>query len=242
MVAGRVRHLQPPLDILLIPTADDEIYPVSTDDPTLEDGRLDELAARHGVTVAEVRRMMGPQRIERHGRQNAGPRFADPRAQGVVDVPTPSILAQSEPVATEDSPAVDDAQLEALGASLGVTIGDVRRMIEVAGPRRDGAYRGQLDVNEIRRRYEAGECLATIGAAMFASYTALRHAMVRTGIPTRLGPGPAGSRRGPLRSIDADEVRRRWEAGESVPAIARAIAASDEGVRLVMDREGMERR
>jgi hypothetical protein len=32
-------------------------------------------------------------------------------------------------------------------------------------------YRGRLDVDEVRRRYEAGESLAEIGAAMGASLT-----------------------------------------------------------------------
>jgi len=197
--------------------------------PTLEDGRLDELAARHGVTIAEVRRMGGPQRIER-------PRVA-------VVVPDEGPSEAGPPMTGAEEPAApDEGPLEELAASLGVTVGDVRRMIEVAGPRPDGRYRGRLDVSEIRRRYEAGESLAEIGAAMGASDTTVRNAMVRVGIPTRPGPRPAGERRGPLRRLDVEEIRRRWEAGETMVVIAKAIGASLAGVRRAMDRNGIDRR
>jgi hypothetical protein len=214
--------------------------PTGRHDPTLDDGCLDELATRHGVTIAEVRRMMGPQRVARRDPPNSGTSAAV--GADLVDVRVPAIPTPTQAAVPEDSSGLDDGRLEELAASLGVTFGDVRRMIEVAGPRRDGSYRGQLDVAEIRRRYEAGESLATIGAAMHASDTAVRHAMVRAGIPTRPGPRPAGERRGPPRRIDVDDVRRRSQAGETIPAIARAMGASPRGVRLVMDRNGIGRR
>jgi hypothetical protein len=196
----------------------------------LEDGRLDDLASRHGVTIADVRRRMGPQRIEH-------PHAAAVDTDEVLSPPQ----AGESPVAAEESSALDDGRLEELAASLGVTVGDVVRMIEVAGPRRDGRYRGRLDVEEIRRRYQASESLAEIGAAMSASGTAVRHAMIRAGIPTRPGPRPAGERRGPLHRLDVEEIRRRREAGETVAAIAKAMGASISGVRCVMDRNGIDR-
>jgi hypothetical protein len=202
------------------------------DRSTLEDGRLDELAARDGLTIAEVRRMMGPQQIER------------PTAAGVVDTDEVVGPPQAGPLETVDGDpaALDDGRLEELAASLGVTLGDVARMIQVAGPRRDDRYRGRLDVEEVRRRYEAGESLAAIGAAMGASDTTVRHAMVRVGIPTRPGPRPAGERRGPLQRLDVAEIRRRYQAGETIKGIARAIGASESGVGRAMDRIGIARR
>jgi hypothetical protein len=197
---------------------------------TLEDGRLDELAARYGLTIAEVRRMMGPQQIER-------------LSAAVVDVDEvgrPFAASENAVTVAVEPSALDDVRLEELTASLGVTVGDVRRMLDAA-PGHDGAYRGRLDLDEIKRRYEAGESLAKIGTAMGVSDTAVHHAMVRAGIPRLPGSRPAGERRGPQRRIDVDEVRRRWEAGETIGTIARAIGASDKGVRLVMDRAGMER-
>jgi hypothetical protein len=103
-------------------------------------------------------------------------------------------------------------------------------------------YGGRLDVDEIRRRYESGESLARIGEVMGVSGTSVGHAMIRAGIPRRPGPRPAGERRGPLRHLDVDEIRRRWEAGETVVEIARAIGASRGRVRLAMDRVGIDRR
>ena len=141
--------------------------------------------------------------------------------------------------AAEDPAALDDGRLEELAATLAVTVGDVRPMVELA-PRR--TYRGRLDVEEVRRRYEAGESLAAIGAAMGASDTTVRHAMVRVGIPTRPGPRPAGERRGPLQRLDVAEIRRRYQAGETIKGIARAIGASESGVGRAMDRIGIARR
>jgi hypothetical protein len=214
-------------DFRLVPTAHSLPNP-----STLEEGRLDELAARHGVTIAEVRRLMGAEQIER------------PRVAAVVDndgVLGPSEAGGPPMIIAEDLFALDAGRLEELAATLSVTVGDVRRMIGVAGPRRDGPYGGRLDVHEIRRRYEAGESLAEIGAAMGASDTTVRNAMVRAGIPTRPGPRPAGERRGPLHRLDVEEVPRRREAGETIKRIARAIGASESGVGRAIKREGIGR-
>jgi hypothetical protein len=193
---------------------------------TLGDGRLDELAARHGVTIAEVRRMVGPQRIERRVAATVvdTEEAVDPSQAGTLET------------AAEEPAALDDGRLAELAASLGVTVGDVRRMVELA-PRRDGRYRGRLDVDEVRRRYEAGESLAGIGAAMGASDTTVRHAMARVGIPTRPGPRPAGERRGPLHRLDVAEIVRRY----SIIGIARAVGASESGVYRAVKRSGIER-
>jgi hypothetical protein len=64
---------------------------------------------------------------------------------------------------------------------------------------------------------------------MGVSYTAIRSAMIKAGIPRRPGPRAAGELRGPLRRLDVDEIRRRWEAGEGVVAIARAIGRPEAG-------------
>jgi hypothetical protein len=231
-----------------------------TDLSTLEDGRLDELAAAHRATIKQVRRMLGRQRIER-------PRAAAVDAEEVV---RPSQATGPPTTAAEEASAVDDGRLEELAASLGITVGDLRRMIEVAGSRhgpyggrldvagprpdrpyrgrldvagrrRDGQYGGRLDVNEIRRRYEAGESLAEIGAALGASDTTVRNAMVRVGIPTRPGPRPAGERRGPLHRLDVADIVRRYRAGDSIIGIARATGASESGVYRVIKRSRIER-
>jgi hypothetical protein len=200
---------------------------------TLRDGRLDELAARHGMTIREVRRAIDPQIVAR-------PRVdVDPHPPVVPgDGPDPCLPPQPRAVGTEDPAALDEGPLEELAASLGVTVGDVRRMVELA-PRR--TYRGRLDVDEIRRRYEAGESLAAIGAVMGASDTTVRQAMIRAGIPTRPGPRAAGERRGPLRRLDVAEIRRRWDAGETIGDIARAIGASESGVYRAIRRHGIGR-
>ena len=185
--------------------------------PTLEDGRLDELAARHRMRIAEVRRMMGPQQIQR---QRAGV------VAEIDEVAGPSQAGEPPATVGEEPATLDDGRLEELAASLGVTVGDVRRMVELA-PRR--TYRGRLDVEEVRRRYEAGESLAEMGAAMGASDTTVRHAMVRAGIPTRPGPRQAGERRGPLHRLDLEEIRRRREAGEKIVGIAGPSARARAG-------------
>jgi hypothetical protein len=201
------------------------------DPSSLEDGRLDELAAKHGLTIAEVRRMMGPQQIKR-------PSAA---ALDTDEVVSPSQAGEPLEPAAEDPVALDEGWVEELAAGLGMTVGDVARMIDGAGPRRDGRYRGRLDVDEIHRRYQAGESLAEIGAAMGASDTTVRHAMVRAGIPTRAGPRPAGERRGPLHRLDIAEIRRRYQAGDAIAAIARAIGASESGVGRAIKRSGIGR-
>jgi hypothetical protein len=96
-------------------------------------------------------------------------------------------------------------------------------------------------VEEVRRRYESGESLAAIGAAMGVSDTSVRHAMVRVGIPTRPGPRPAGERRGPLHRLDVAEIVRRYQAGETIVGIARAIGASESGVGRAIRRNGIGR-
>jgi hypothetical protein len=103
---------------------------------TLGDGRLDEIAARRGLTITQVRRMVGPQQMDR-------PSAAAVNIDEVVD---PS-QAGGLPMTAEDPSALDADRLEELAASLGVTVGDVVRMIEVAGPRGDGRYPGRLDVD-----------------------------------------------------------------------------------------------
>jgi hypothetical protein len=141
-------------------------------------------------------------------------------------------------VVAEDPAALEDGRLEGLAASLGVTVGDVRRMVELA-PRR--TYRGRFDVDEIRRRYEAGESLTAIGALMSASDTTVRHAMIRAGIPT--GPGPVRRGSDMVRCIGST-LRRSGGVLRPVIRSLRspcAIGASQGGMRLAVDREGMDR-
>jgi hypothetical protein len=92
-------------------------------DPSiLEDGRLDEVAARHGVAIRQVRQMMGPQRIKR------------PPAAAVVETEEVDLASQASAppmTAAEEPSTLDDGRLEELAASLGVTVGDVRRMVEL---------------------------------------------------------------------------------------------------------------
>ena len=211
----------------------DKLAAVTQGDPLpnlspLKNGRLDDIAARHGVTVGEVRRMMSPQQIERPG--------------AVVDTDElvrPSQASEPPMTADEEPFSLDDGRLEELAVSLGVTVGDARRMVELA-PRR--TYRGRLDLEEIRRRYEAGESLAEIGAAMGASDTTVRNAMVRVGIPTRPGPRPAGERRGPLHRLDVDEIRHRRKAGEKIagsPGPSVAARAGSRGRSALRDHKAL---
>jgi hypothetical protein len=80
----------------------------------LEDGRLDELAARYGVTIRQVRRMMGPQQLEHPSA------VATVDSEEVVRPPGgPAITAAEEPS------SLDNGRLEELAATLGVTPGDV---------------------------------------------------------------------------------------------------------------------
>jgi hypothetical protein len=143
--------------------------PLASDDD-LEDGRLDELADRHGFTIAEVRRMMGPQRLGR-------------RADSVPEVEEDPVdrPAQSPPTTIDGPSDPEESRLVDLATALGITIGDVRWLVELADPRR--TYKDRLDIDEIRRRYEAGKSLAQLGAAMGVSYKGLRSAMVTAGIP-----------------------------------------------------------
>ena len=60
--------------------------------------------------------------------------------------------------------------------------------------------------------------------------------MVRAGIPRR-PKGDIG--RNPR--LDVEEIRRRHEMGESVAVIARAIGASEMGVKKVVQRFGIPR-
>jgi hypothetical protein len=92
----------------------------------------------------------------------------------------------------EDPADLDDGRLDELAASLGVTIGDVRRMVELTRRRTYRTYRGRLDVEEVRRRYEVGESLAGIGEVMGVSGTTVRHAMIRAGIPPAAGTPSGG--------------------------------------------------
>ena len=43
------------------------------------------------------------------------------------------------------------------------------------------------------------------------------------------------------RPVDVDDVRRRYESGESVYAIARTLGSTEHLVRKVIERAGMER-
>jgi hypothetical protein len=81
-------------------------------------------------------------------------------------------------VVREDPATLDDGPLEELAASLGVTVGDVRRMVELA-PRR--TYRGRLDVDEIRHRYQAGDAIVGIARAIGASESGVYRAIRRSG-------------------------------------------------------------
>jgi hypothetical protein len=65
---------------------------------------------------------------------------------------------------------------------------------------------------------------------------AVRTALIQAGVPRR--PAVLSPRSGP----DTDDVRRRYAAGESVYAIARALGSTEHLVRKAIERAGMERR
>jgi DNA invertase Pin-like site-specific DNA recombinase len=125
---------------------------------------------------------------------------------------------------------------EATGAVVGCSREAVVRVTREAGIVRRRRYMPRLDLEEIRRRTEAGQTLEEIANAIGASSTGVQRAMVRAGIPRR----PKGGR-GRKPRLDVEEIRRRRQAGESVARIARAIGASEIGVKKVVQRYGIPR-
>jgi transposase len=239
------------------------------DPSTLEDGRLDELAARHRVTIAEVRHQMNRRRPPPY-QYRSGPAptvdsakivalYLEGRTQvdvarlfggtrqtvaryvrraGVVGPRPP----RRPPRPPAPRPVVDTERIielyrqghtqKAVAAIVGCSRKAVVRVVRQAGVVRRG-YMPRLDLEEIRRRAEAGQTLAEIGHAIGASSTGVRYAMVRVGIPRRsAGRSPR---------LDVEEIRRRRQAGQSVAGIARAIGASEIGVAKVVRRYGIPR-
>jgi hypothetical protein len=125
---------------------------------------------------------------------------------------------------------------EATAALVGCSREAVVHVTQEAGIVRRPGYMPRLDLAEIRRRTEAGQTLVEIANAIGASSTGVQRAMVRAGIPRR----PKGGR-GRKPRLDVDEIRRRRQAGESVAGIARAIGASEIGVKKVVQRWGIGR-
>jgi hypothetical protein len=135
--------------------------------------------------------------------------------------------------------ALGDGPLAELAARHRVTIAAIREAL-TTGPSPPSSRRTSLDLEEIRRHYEAGLSIAQVARSMGTSPGAVHSAMIRGGLLRRLqGPRLPGGRRGPAGRLDADEIRRRARAGETVAEIADAMNASLTGVRQVLARIGV---
>jgi hypothetical protein len=92
------------------------------------------------------------------------------------------------------------------------------------------------DVDEVVRRYRAGASLKTVGRELGSPATPSAWRSSRPGFPA----DPPSLLHGPV--PDTDDVRRRYESGESVYAIARNLGSTEHLVRKAIERPGMERR
>jgi transposase-like protein len=83
--------------------------------------------------------------------------------------------------------------------------------------------RDSFDLNKLRERYEAGESMVGLSRSLGVAPMTIRGWLEDLGVPIR-GLKAAGSlERTPL---DLDELRARYERGESMLAIARAMGIS----------------
>jgi hypothetical protein len=124
----------------------------------LEDGRLDELAARHGLTIAEMRRMT--RRLPKGEDRPARPVYDH---QAIVDLYLTGLTT------------------ERVAQQIGCSVKTVRRQVREARVSRAR----RLDIDDIARRYQAGQSTIEIGAAIGSSTGAVSNAMRRAGIPGR---------------------------------------------------------
>jgi hypothetical protein len=96
---------------------------------------------------------------------------------------------------TEPLPGVstiDDGRLDKLAAGNGVTIAEIRERV---GHQRLGRPPVTVDGDEAVRRYQAGESLPMVAKALGVSVTAVRKALIRAGVERRPPAAcPAGSR------------------------------------------------
>jgi DNA invertase Pin-like site-specific DNA recombinase len=136
----------------------------SPDPSTLDDGRLDELAARHGVTIAEVPRTTTGRRYN----------LGRPRRPADLDEVVRRYQA--------------GASLKTIGRELGVSPDAVRTaLIHAEVPRRPAvlAPRSGPDTDEVRRRYAAGESVYAIARTLGSTEHLVRKAIERAGMERR---------------------------------------------------------
>jgi hypothetical protein len=96
-----------------------------------------------------------------------------------------------------------------------------------------------LSIDELVRRYRAGESCAAIAAATGSRPTTVQGRLKRAGVKLRPPGRPAS--RGLIDVADADLVAR-YRAGETCPAIAAAIGMSESMVYDRLKRAGVEMR
>jgi hypothetical protein len=133
---------------------------------------------------------------------------------------------QPDPTSLEDDEPADH---------FGLSLAEVPRTTMSRGPKL-GRPRRRPDVDEVVRRYQAGASLKTIGRAMGITADAVRTALIQAGVSRR----PAIL--SPRSDLNRDDVRRRYAAGESVYALARALGSTEYLVRKSIERAGTERR
>jgi hypothetical protein len=183
------------------------------DAPSHERASRAELAAYYRVTVRTIRRW-GIGTPGHRGR--TGPRVKPAK----IDDPP------SDPTSLED---------DELAAADEVTTAEVRRTTARRRYNPAGRPRRPVDVDEVVRRYQAGASLKTVGRALGITADTVRTALIQAGVSRR----PAVL--SPRSDLDTDDVRRRYEAGESVYAIARTLRSTEHLVRKAIERAGMER-
>jgi hypothetical protein len=138
-------------------------------------------------------------------------------------------------VPAPDLSTLEDGRLDELAARHGLTVAEVRRMT-MSRRRKRRRRRRPPDVDEVVRRYQAGGSLKTVGRAMGITADAVRTALIQAGVPRR--PAVLSPRSG----CDPDDIRRRYEAGQSVYAIARTLGSTEHLVRKALERARLERR
>jgi transposase-like protein len=94
------------------------------------------------------------------------------------------------------------------------------------------------DVDELRRRYEAGATLVELGRHYGVSNVTILYRMRKAGIPRR----PAGASQKDLPKPQADELRRLYGAGATLAELARHYGVSESTVFRRMQRADIPRR
>jgi hypothetical protein len=97
----------------------------------------------------------------------------------------------------------------------------------------------RLSIDEMVRRYRAGETCRAIAAAADLSQAAVHDRLRRAGVELRWG---AEARRYERLDLPLGRIIERYRAGETTTAIGRSLGVSDEVVRRRLIKAAVERR